>query len=100
LQVNDALQGVDPKGEMSFVSLLLQRGQGMVCPSPVRNALSWLDPSGGAIPFAVIFSRASREIQSVVHAGDKTTSTSAFGSISLAALSTSSEMTSVAGHPE
>lgn len=100
MQVNDALQGVDPNGEMSFVSLLLHIGHGMVCPSPVRNALSWLDPSGGAIPFAVIFSRASSEIQSVVHAGDKTTSTSASGSISLAALRTSLEMTSVAGHPE
>lgn len=100
MQVNDALQGVDPKGEMSFVSLLLQRGQGMMCPSPVRNALSWLDPSGGAMPFAVIFSRASLEIQSVVQAGDRTTSTSALESMTLAALSTSLEMTSVAGHPE
>jgi len=98
--VNDALHGVDPNGEMSFVSLLLHIGHGMMCPSPVRNALSWLDPSGGAIPFAVIFLRASREIQSVVQAGDKTTLTSASGSISLAALSTSSEITSVAGHPE
>jgi hypothetical protein len=59
LQMNEALQAVDPNGEISFVSLLLQRGQGIMRPSPVRNALSWLDPSGGAIPFAVIFSRAS-----------------------------------------
>ena len=100
LQMNEALQAVDPNGEISFVSLLLHIGQGIIRPSPVRKALSWLDPSGGAIPFAVIFPLASLEIQSVVQAGDNAILISALGSISLADLSTSSEITSVAGHPE
>ncbi len=100
LQMNEALQAVDPKGEISFVSILLQRGHGVTRPSPVRNALSWLDPSGGAMPFAVIFPLASSEIQSVVQAGDNATLISAFGSIARADLRTSSEIISVAGHPE
>lgn len=51
LQLKEALQAVDPKGDTSFVSLLLQIGQGMMRSSPVRKALSWLNPSGGAMPF-------------------------------------------------
>ena len=51
LQLKEALQAVEPKGETRFVSLLLQRGQGMMRLSPVKNALSWLKPSGGAMPF-------------------------------------------------
>jgi len=100
LQLKEALQAVEPKGDTRFVSLLLQIGQGMMRSSPVRKALSWLKPSGGAMPFCVIFSRALSEIQSVVQAGLMAIRTSDLGSITRAAASTSFEMTSVAGQPE
>lgn len=98
--VNDALQAVDPNALTSFVSLVLQLGQGIVRSSPVRKALSWLWPTGGAIPCVVILTRVSSVIQSVVHAGLIAILTSALGSITRAANMQSSEITSVAGHPE
>jgi len=100
MQVNDALQAVEPNALIILVFVLLHKGHGIVFPSPVRNALSLLWPIGGAMPFASIFSRVSSEIQSVVQAGLMDILIWALGSTTRAALRLSSEMTSVAGHPE
>ena len=72
----------------------------MILPCPVKNARSALFPSGGAMPFLRILSNADGKIQSVVQAGASTTSMRASGSTACTAVLTSSEMTSVAGHPE
>ena len=98
--VNDALQAVEPKALIMLVLELLHKGHGTTLPSPVKKALSWLDPIGGAMPLASILRLVSSEIQSVVQAGDIEIFTSAFGSTDLAAFRESSEITSVAGQPE
>ena len=47
--ISNALQAVEPKALIMLVLELLHKGHGTTLPSPVKKALSWLDPIGGAI---------------------------------------------------
>ena len=95
-----ALQAVEPKGLTRRVSRLPQRGQDTAVEVPVRNLRSAVVPSGGAIPWMRIFSRASGPMRSVLQIGFPTQTTETAEPQVETADFTLSRMTSEAGHPK